>query len=77
MTIEQLIAQWNNSAEAAQQQPSPVPLEDSAVQVRTGLSAGRWVYHPDPKRGSEVYNTSTGEEDTCTWSTAPTPGCYN
>jgi hypothetical protein len=77
MTIDQLIAQWNASIETVQRSPSPAPLEDSPVQVRTGISAGAWVYHPNPNRGSEVYNTSTGEETTCTWSTSPTPGCYN
>jgi hypothetical protein len=74
MTIEQLITQWNASAESAQQHPAPTPLEDSAVQVRTGISAGSWVY---TERGGEVRNTRTGEETTCTWSTSPTPGCYN
>ena len=66
MTIEQLIAQWNACAESAQQHPdlqtpqADLLRPDSAIQVRTSLSAGA--------------ENRYGER--CTFSMTETPGCY-
>jgi hypothetical protein len=66
MTIEQLITQWNASIENAQQQPdsqtsqADLPQPDSAVQVRTGVTAGKGL---DPS-------------GRCSYSLIATTGCW-
>jgi hypothetical protein len=74
MTIEQLITQWNASAENAQQQPdsqtSPadLPQPDSAVQVRTGVTAG------NPIKG--IGGILNGGNNDCTYSFVETSSCW-
>jgi hypothetical protein len=66
MTVEQLIAQWNASIETVQQHPdlqtpqADLPRPDSAIQVRTNLSAGAENRYGEP----------------CTFSMTEEPGCY-
>lgn len=74
MTIEQLISQWNASAENAQQHPdlqtpqADLSQSDSAVQVRTGVSAG------DPITG--IGGILNGGKNACTYSFVATSSCW-